>query len=490
MKTSRVQAAVAAVALPIVLFAAAGVQAQTPTIESELGAVEARFQEAQRASWHFYAPKAFGEAQEKLAEARSRFQKGGKIEDIRGKLQEADRKLARAGEFADIGAVILQETLAARAAALEAKAPDHAGSEWIRAKESLESAGRAIESGNHNDARKKAGEAEDRFRKAELEAIRVDLLGEAHRVQEAAAAAGAAKKAPATFAEASTLLDQAERTLQGDRYQRARAIEQARAATRAFRHASLISAGVDRMEAKNPPAVEKLYLEHERAVAAAAEAVNLPADFSEGLQPVVASLVGAVQGLQTDRDNLRQELAAKTEQLGSSEARADSLDLALAALGQREQSTVAAMQAERKRQRDLQSVSEVFTRDEGQVFVQGDELIIRLYGLSFPVGSAVIQPQNFALLTKLQRALRVYPDARVSIEGHTDAQGDADLNERLSLQRAEAVRAYLAANMPADEPRLVAAGFGETVPLATNETAEGRAMNRRIDIRLIGISGR
>jgi OOP family OmpA-OmpF porin len=490
MKTARVQTVVVVAALPILLLAAAGAQTQAPTIESELGAVEARFQEAQRASWHFYAPKTFGEATEKLAEAKARFTKGGKIEDIRSRLQEAERKLAGAGEYADIGQVILQDALAARAAALEANAPDHAGAEWLRAKDSLESAGRAIESGNHNDARKKAGEAEDRFRKAELEAIRVDLLGEAHRVQEAAAAAGAAKKAPATFAEASTLLDQAERTLQGDRYQRARAAEQARAATRAFRHATLISTRVDRMEAKNPPAVEKLFLEHERAVAATAEALGLPVDFSGGLQPVAASVVDAVGSLKADRDNLRQELDDRAEQLGISEARADSLDLALAALGQREQSTVAAMQAERKRQRDLQSVNEIFSRDEGQVFVQGDELIIRLYGLSFPVGSAVIQPRNFALLTRLQRALRVYPDARVSIEGHTDAQGDADLNERLSLQRAEAVRAYLAANMPADAPRLEAAGFGETVPLASNETPEGRAMNRRIDVRLIGISGR
>jgi outer membrane protein OmpA-like peptidoglycan-associated protein len=170
-------------------------------------------------------------------------------------------------------------------------------------------------------------------------------------------------------------------------------------------------------------------------------------------------------------------------------ARADSLEVALARLEQREQSTAAGLQFERKRQADLKALRELFTADQATVVQQGDEVICRIYGLSFPVGSAVIQPQNFALLTKIQSALRIFPVADVSVEGHTDAAGDADLNQRLSLERAEAVRAYIVANMPAESARISARGFGEAVPLASNETAEGRAKNRRIDIRLSNLYG-
>ncbi|HKI84727.1 MAG TPA: OmpA family protein, partial [Candidatus Krumholzibacteria bacterium] len=62
--------------------------------------------------------------------------------------------------------------------------------------------------------------------------------------------------------------------------------------------------------------------------------------------------------------------------------------------------------------------------------------------------------------------------------------GDDQYNQALSLKRAEAVRSYLVANMSGDEARLSAAGFGASVPLASNETAEGRGKNRRIDVRI------
>ena len=67
---------------------------------------------------------------------------------------------------------------------------------------------------------------------------------------------------------------------------------------------------------------------------------------------------------------------------------------------------------------------------------------------------------------------------------HTDATGDDQSNQALSLKRAEAVRSYLVANMAGEDEHLHAVGFGESVPLATNETAEGRAKNRRIDVRI------
>ncbi|NBC85355.1 MAG: OmpA family protein, partial [Bacteroidetes bacterium] len=127
----------------------------------------------------------------------------------------------------------------------------------------------------------------------------------------------------------------------------------------------------------------------------------------------------------------------------------------------------------------------VFGEDEAEVSLRGDEMIVRMYGLNFPVGSSEIRPANFSLLTKLQQVLREFPDAPITIEGHTDSRGNDATNQRLSDERATAVQEYLMANMSSLSPDQVeAVGYGESRPLASNETEEGRAQNRRIDVTI------
>jgi outer membrane protein OmpA-like peptidoglycan-associated protein len=126
----------------------------------------------------------------------------------------------------------------------------------------------------------------------------------------------------------------------------------------------------------------------------------------------------------------------------------------------------------------------LFSPEEGEVLTSGDKLVVRLHGFTFPVGSAEIRPEDYSLLTKVQRVLREFPDTPVMIEGHTDSQGNDDLNQSLSQRRAIAVREYLLANMALSADRITAVGFGESRPVASNQTAEGRAQNRRIDVVL------
>jgi outer membrane protein OmpA-like peptidoglycan-associated protein len=101
----------------------------------------------------------------------------------------------------------------------------------------------------------------------------------------------------------------------------------------------------------------------------------------------------------------------------------------------------------------------------------------------FATGSSQIETEYFALLRKVQDAIRVFPGSSIVVEGHTDSFGSDETNLTLSQQRAEAVRAYLLANMrdlPPDDIEPV--GLGESRPVANNETVEGRAKNRRIDV--------
>jgi OOP family OmpA-OmpF porin len=126
-----------------------------------------------------------------------------------------------------------------------------------------------------------------------------------------------------------------------------------------------------------------------------------------------------------------------------------------------------------------------FGPEEAEVYKQGNRLVIRLRGIQFPVGKEFIMPSNYALLSKVQRAIRAFGGPDVIIEGHTDSTGSDAINEHLSQQRAEAVREYFVANGTLTYDAISAIGYGSEQPLASNQTAEGRAINRRIDVLIM-----
>ena len=102
----------------------------------------------------------------------------------------------------------------------------------------------------------------------------------------------------------------------------------------------------------------------------------------------------------------------------------------------------------------------------------------------FLTGSAVLTESSRGVLDEVVALLQARPDADLRIVGHTDSQGDADSNARLSFARAEACRDYLLERgLTVD--RVDAAGFGERKPIASNATAEGRQQNRRVEFELV-----
>lgn len=105
--------------------------------------------------------------------------------------------------------------------------------------------------------------------------------------------------------------------------------------------------------------------------------------------------------------------------------------------------------------------------------------------LRFQPGSARLDPASQEQLTRLAEALVHHPAAAVEIQGHTDASGDPNHNMVLSQWRAQAVRSSLLAQ-GVRENQLFATGFGATRPRGDNSTAEGRQLNRRIELRLRG----
>lgn len=114
----------------------------------------------------------------------------------------------------------------------------------------------------------------------------------------------------------------------------------------------------------------------------------------------------------------------------------------------------------------------------------GPDQSLVLEGVNFEVGSAKLAPNATRILDQIASTMLESPGFEVQINGHTDSQGSASLNRKLSQQRADAVRKYLiSAGVPSS--RLRATGLGETSPIASNDTREGRAQNRRVELRVL-----
>lgn len=105
-----------------------------------------------------------------------------------------------------------------------------------------------------------------------------------------------------------------------------------------------------------------------------------------------------------------------------------------------------------------------------------------VYGIYFGFGSAAIRPESERVLNDIADALRRNPDWKLRIEGHTDGLGSEAANLDLSKRRSAAVRDALVGRFKIAADRLTTDGKGESVPKAANDTAEGRAQNRRVEL--------
>jgi len=110
--------------------------------------------------------------------------------------------------------------------------------------------------------------------------------------------------------------------------------------------------------------------------------------------------------------------------------------------------------------------------------------VMSFANIYFESGSATIQPQSYGVLDGVVELLRDNPDVMVEIAGHTDSDGSASYNQGLSQRRAESVRSYLV-RKGISASRLTTVGYGESRPVASNATADGKARNRRIEFRVL-----
>jgi outer membrane protein OmpA-like peptidoglycan-associated protein len=103
------------------------------------------------------------------------------------------------------------------------------------------------------------------------------------------------------------------------------------------------------------------------------------------------------------------------------------------------------------------------------------------YGISFDSGKDVVRPESYGALNDIAKVLKENPDVKIRITGHTDSDGNDALNLDLSKRRALSVKNELANTFGIDPSRMETDGKGESQPLSPNDSAEGKAKNRRVE---------
>jgi outer membrane protein OmpA-like peptidoglycan-associated protein len=201
-----------------------------------------------------------------------------------------------------------------------------------------------------------------------------------------------------------------------------------------------------------------------------------------GPDNLTADLVAFIDGARIENQALAQEKSENEMRLAELQEELAALDERLGGATAERAALVQRLEAQARVKEQFERVEKMFTSSEARVFREGNSIILRMVGLTFDSGDAQIKQEQFDLLGKVEKAIDVFPRSELIIEGHTDSFGGDDANQKLSQTRAEAVQQYMINAMRIPTYRLIATGYGETRPIASNETESGRQRNRRIDI--------
>ena len=138
-----------------------------------------------------------------------------------------------------------------------------------------------------------------------------------------------------------------------------------------------------------------------------------------------------------------------------------------------------------KQERDLRART---AGTDVQVIRRGDDLVLNIpSGITFAYDSASVQPQFQRTLDQVAETLAQYNQTYIDVYGHTDSTGSDAYNQTLSERRARSVADYLSSH-GVQSARIGTRGYGESQPIASNDTDAGRAANRRVEVKIVPIT--
>ena len=447
------------------------------------GQADLALEAARAANAGLLAPQGFGRGLDAYRDAEADLERGRSLERIRNSLDAAVERFSQAAEAAELARITLAALIRTRDDASNANAETFAVELWNQAEDAFDDAARRLESGDISNTRQRADEAEILYRDAELTAIKAQYLSQTRALLAQARQANVQRYAPITFERAGALLEQAERELNENRYDTDLPRSLAQQANYEARHALSLAEQVMAIRGEDI-SEEDLILSYEEPLERIAAAADQLARFDEGVEPIVSELVGFIDELRGRSRQSELDLEAMRIRVADLEEEIRDLDERLGGVSQERVALVQRLEAEARVREQFDTVNAMFTREEARVLREGDDVVIRLVALNFASGESRVQAEFRGLLEKIARAGAVYPRSQIVVEGHTDSYGGDVSNLSLSRRRAEAVSEYLSSELGVAGFRISAVGYGETRPIANNETAQGRARNRRIDVRI------
>jgi outer membrane protein OmpA-like peptidoglycan-associated protein len=304
-------------------------------------------------------------------------------------------------------------------------------------------------------------------------------VAEARNAVQLARLAGADKWAADTFAKAQGLLTEAEQAREAKRG-RNQIMMPARQAAQTAEDARLIA--LQRQEEAFQAEQKAIALKREQDALARAQAEEARRRQAELDAQQASAARAAADRERAEAERARLEADRARSDAESARAAADAARRAAEAQAQQAQASAAAAEAEKAalRQKLLDQLNVILeTRETAR------GLIVNLSDVLFDFNKADLKPGAREKLAKIAGILLTYPGLQISLEGHTDAIGSDEYNQVLSRRRAESARTYLLeSGIKADTVQ--AMGFGESQPVASNDSAAGRQQNRRVELVVSG----
>ncbi|MDX1709357.1 MAG: OmpA family protein [Desulfobacterales bacterium] len=419
------------------------------------------------------APTWFTKAESSLNEAKRLLEEGAELSKIFENIATGQAQLNRAEEIAKVSKATLPEVIEARQLARKAGAAS-LGKDYTAVEEEFLELTHAIEEENLGYAQRNQTEVAEKFHNLEIRAIKIQTIGEVRNLLRAAEKQKTDKIAPASYLVAKNKFSEADTFITENPYQKEQMSLLANESLFLARRHMEIAKETLRIQQMTP---EQIALDMEQMLFKTSSRLAAPDMRDQSLAQQLDNILATISAQQADQVFTTRKIKEQQLEITDLQGKLASLE------GQSRQQQERLM-AEKQLTQLYSEVKGYFEPHEAEVYKRENQMIIRLKTIKFPVGQSVIMPENYALLSKVQRAIRAFGEPDVIIGGHTDSTGPEPLNEHLSQQRAEAVRQYLVANGILPFEKIISVGYGSMRPLASNSTEKGRAMNRRIDVTI------
>lgn len=456
--------------------------AQDQVKESLFKEAKVLLQDAEKAEAALYSPNNFKKGYDLYLKAEKDFKDGKKLESIRKRLKDASIIFKKSIENTRISKISLEGMTLSRNAAIQQQSIVWAPELFQNSEDLFRKAAEKVENGKTNDAKKIAIAGSRSFRETELSAVKSRILDETWKELKSCEQQETGKYAPLSLDLAVTLAAEAEAILDQDRYDQENATNVAEKATYEARHALFLANVIKKLQDEKK-GMEAYLTDIEKQFQSIASTLNLELEYDGGFQGPAFKIVGSIlelkEKVKKQQDNLA-NLSLMSEKLTGEldDLKSGQLKELSGKLTELEK----IIDAERIAKERFQRVRGYFSSNEAKVIKEEKNIIIRLYGINFQSGRAIILPDYFPLLTRVNKAIEEFPNSFIRIEGHTDSRGGNAINEKLSTDRANSVVQYILANSNIDPSNVTGIGYGEDRPIASNDTEEGRSLNRRIDV--------